>query len=171
MCSCSLAHLLQVEDLVLHFLQRSEQFGLAQPRLLQLGLQVGHERLCVLKQTSQRISGCEFCHELLYLFLFLFSFVPSAEKPNSKLSIEGRHRHQEWERVTFGGRKQEFCSNTLAAATKQKRVVALFLISVTNKSRTSITTCCFNPGQGHRQLVCMRKQNGNCSKFFVFYEA
>ncbi len=45
-----LTHLLQVEDLVLHFLQCSEQFSLTQPGLFQLGLQIAHELLCVLRQ-------------------------------------------------------------------------------------------------------------------------
>lgn len=43
------AHLLQVQDFVLHFLHRPQQFGLAQSGLLQLRLQAAHKLLCVLK--------------------------------------------------------------------------------------------------------------------------
>ncbi len=39
-------------------------------------------------------------------------------------------------------RRQELCSKQ---TTKQSRVVTLFLISVTNKSRASITACHFTP--------------------------
>lgn len=44
-----ITHLLQVEDFILHLFQRSQELCLAQPGLLQLGLQTGHKRLRVLK--------------------------------------------------------------------------------------------------------------------------
>lgn len=47
-----LAHLLQVQDFVLHFLECPQQLSLTQSRLLQLSLQAAHELLRVLKQTS-----------------------------------------------------------------------------------------------------------------------
>lgn len=47
------AHLLQVQDFVLHFLECPQQLSLSQPRLLQLSLQAAHKLLRVLKQTSQ----------------------------------------------------------------------------------------------------------------------
>lgn len=47
------AHLFQVKDLVLHFLQCSEQFSLAQSGLLQLGLQVGHKLIRVLEKQTK----------------------------------------------------------------------------------------------------------------------
>lgn len=47
-------YLLQVQHLVLHFLQRSQQFGLVQPRLLQLRLQVADKLLCVLTEKKNK---------------------------------------------------------------------------------------------------------------------
>lgn len=67
------AHLLQVEHFVLHFLQRSKQFGLSKSRLLQLSLQVAHKLLRVLKPTSLVLDVQHEAHVVVCIVCCLLS--------------------------------------------------------------------------------------------------